>query len=453
MKYFFYEFQLLLPYQDTFITQKKLIMKRLFLLLAVFTSASTLQAQILKNVANKAKQKVEQKADEKVGKSIDDATDGKKKTNTEEPTKESEETTNDNKSQTTSSAAPETLKAYSKYDFIQGEKVIAYEDFSNATVGDFPTRWNTNGTAEIVTLNKKEGKWLKIDKEGYFLPEFLTNIPENSTLEFDLGVNNDFSWYNGTMQFYITNLTDPTKFADGYWRDQHTIDIELHPNRDATDHSGRMWFRAGLNGNASISNDVPVKRWDVVKNNFAHISIWRQGQRLRIYINGEKLTDLPRGFDANAKYTGLVFNANSFHREATDYYLIGNIRLAVGAPDTRNKLITEGRFVTSGITFDVNSDKLKAESYGILKEIGAALKDNPEVKIRIIGHTDTDGDDAKNMDLSKRRAAAVKMSLATEFGIDESRMITDGLGETKPVADNKTAEGKAQNRRVEFIKQ
>ena len=432
--------------------QKNLFMKRLLILLTVIVLGTQTDAQVLKNVANKAKQKVNQKVDQKADKAIDEAIDGKK--NTDE-SKDAGETTEvkDAGSKTDEKPAEETLKAYSKYDFVQGEKVIAYEDFSNAAVGDFPTRWNTNGTGEIVTLNKKEGKWLKIDKPGYFHPEFLTTLPENSTLEFDLGVNNDFSWYNGTMQFFITNMEDPSTFSDGYWAKQHTIDVELHPYRDAISKTGKMWFRSKLNGNNSINNEVPVKRWGIEANNFAHISIWRQGQRMRIYINGEKVTDLPKAFGADARYNALIFNSNSFDREKQDYYLIGNIRLAVGAPDTRNKLITEGKFVTSGISFDVNSDKLKAESYGVLKEIGAALKDNPDFRIKIIGHTDADGDDAKNLDLSKRRAAAVKAALSAEFGIDESRMQTDGLGETKPVADNKSSEGKAQNRRVEFVKQ
>jgi len=87
-----------------------------------------------------------------------------------------------------------------------------------------------------------------------------------------------------------------------------------------------------------------------------------------------------------------------------------------------------------------------------LKEIAAVLSENPDVKVKIIGHTDSDGEDAKNLDLSKRRAAAVKAALSKEFNIDAGRMETDGLGETKPVADNKTSEGKAQNRRVEFVK-
>jgi len=80
------------------------------------------------------------------------------------------------------------------------------------------------------------------------------------------------------------------------------------------------------------------------------------------------------------------------------------------------------------------------------------LNENPDVRIRIDGHTDSDGDDAKNLDLSKRRAASVKNMLVSDFSVAAARIETNGLGETKPVAQNSTSEGKAQNRRVEFIK-
>ena len=89
----------------------------------------------------------------------------------------------------------------------------------------------------------------------------------------------------------------------------------------------------------------------------------------------------------------------------------------------------------------------------MLKEISEVLKKYPEIKVNIVGHTDSDGSDAANLELSKKRAAAVKDALAKDFGIDASRMNSDGKGETVPVADNKTKEAKAQNRRVEFIKQ
>jgi outer membrane protein OmpA-like peptidoglycan-associated protein len=80
------------------------------------------------------------------------------------------------------------------------------------------------------------------------------------------------------------------------------------------------------------------------------------------------------------------------------------------------------------------------------------LKEYADLRVRIIGHTDADGNDASNLDLSQRRAASVKAALAKEFGIDESRMETDGKGESEPIDNNTTPAGKANNRRVEFIK-
>ena len=75
------------------------------------------------------------------------------------------------------------------------------------------------------------------------------------------------------------------------------------------------------------------------------------------------------------------------------------------------------------------------------------------MNLKIVGHTDSDGNDSSNRDLSKRRAQSVKNALVSIYNIDESRLKVDGKGEAQPVADNNTPEGKAQNRRVEFIVQ
>jgi OOP family OmpA-OmpF porin len=178
-----------------------------------------------------------------------------------------------------------------------------------------------------------------------------------------------------------------------------------------------------------------------------HFSYWIQKQRMRIYMNEKKVIDAPRILPAGYKFNILRFELGG---ETKPY--IANFRVAAGLPDTRNKLITEGKLVTYGIYFDVNSDKVKPESYGTLKDIAGVLNEVPDVKVKIFGHTDSDGDDAKNLDLSKRRAASVKAELAKSFGVNASRLETDGLGESKPVAPNDTPANKALNRRVEFIK-
>lgn len=432
-------------------------MKKLILLAVAIATISSLNAQVLKRLGDRAKNKIEQKAGDKVDKGIDDATDGKKK-ESEESTASSSEITEKQTEESGSSTDNEnnesgtaSMKTYSRYDFIPGEKVIAFEDFSSAEIGDFPTRWNTNGTGEVVTLNKKEGKWLKINKEAIFYPEFITDLPENFTLEFDLGVNNE--WNSYPFHLNIVKLKSPEKYGDyGHyvrWQGDHAIHMNFKPSIKT--YSGYSQLVAGNDGNHAINNDVNFKGWNVEKNNIGHISIWRQKERLRVYLNGDKIWDLPKAFKSDAKYNAITFASEGGHNDA-DYYVLSNIRLAAGAPDTRNKLITEGKFVTTGILFDVNKDVIKPESYGTLKSIANVLSENQDVKVKIVGHTDTDGDDKSNLDLSKRRAAAVKNALAKDFNIDESRMETDGKGESQPADKNNTVTGKANNRRVEFIK-
>jgi len=147
----------------------------------------------------------------------------------------------------------------------------------------------------------------------------------------------------------------------------------------------------------------------------------------------------------------MIFETNTFYVKDREVF-VTDLRVASGLPDTRSKLLTEGKFVTSGILFDTNSDVIKPVSYAILKEIGQTLTDNPAVKIRVTGHTDSQGDDQSNLTLSGKRAAAVKAALVTNWNIDEARIDTDGRGESQPIADNATAEGRANNRRVEFVK-
>lgn len=443
--------------------------KIIVLLISTSLSFSHLQAQLLKTLGDKAKAKIGQRANNKVDKAMDktldeveDGTkvkkdeDGDVKIKEADGTKVKVDADGDAKIKNpdgTKEKGKAALSFTSKYDFVPGEKVMAFEDFNTAAIGDFPTRWNTNATAEVVTINNKEGKWLKIGKEGVFHPEFITNLPENFTMEFDLAVNND--WAGTHFAVNIANLPKPTDFTDYHhyvnWRGNYAIHLELKPGLTGrtTAHSR---LQAGSTGNYTVNNNVDFKGWDNGSNNFTHISMWRQGQRLRVYADGEKIWDIPRAFDATSKYNAVTFAMQGSYR-TEDYFLLGNVRLAVGAADTRNKLITEGKFVTRGILFDVNSDRIKPESSGALKDIANVLKENADVKVKIVGHTDADGDDKANLTLSEKRAAAVKASLVSEYGISADNLSIEGKGESQPVDKNTSAEGKANNRRVEFIKQ
>ncbi|MEO7311320.1 MAG: OmpA family protein [Chitinophagaceae bacterium] len=341
---------------------------------------------------------------------------------------------------------------------MSGDKVVAFEDFSQDNVGDFPDKWNTNSNGEVVSISGKTGKWLNLGKDGVFLPEFIHSLPENFTFEFDLACSPDFSFYSTYFNVGFCQMKNAAKEFTG-WKQYYDegrkgVLIGLHP-KNAGGSQGLTNYHVYDDGKEAMKNETDQSQFWAGKNSnklFAHVSVWRQKQRLRVYVNESKVWDIPRAFDAANNYNSVVFMTSSFNNEIDKYY-IANLRLAVGAPDTRNKLMTEGKFVTSGIFFDFQSAVIKPESYGIIKEIAGVLNDNADVKVKIMGHTSNDGDASANLELSKKRAAAVKAVLVKNFNISESRLTTDGKGGAEPVDKGTTAEAKANNRRVEFIKQ
>jgi outer membrane protein OmpA-like peptidoglycan-associated protein len=174
-------------------------------------------------------------------------------------------------------------------------------------------------------------------------------------------------------------------------------------------------------------------------------ALWAQQGRVRMYLNGKRLMDvnqvnLPPITHVDASIGGYRPNG------------IRKVRLAESAPDFSSIINSTGKYVTHGIYFDTDSDRLKPESGAVLKLVAAALDKNPALKLEIDGYTDSVGNAAHNLDLSKRRAQAVQAVLASQFRVDPSRLSTNGLGAEKPIASNDTADGRATNRRVEFVK-
>jgi OmpA-OmpF porin, OOP family len=436
----------------------RILLVACFLIITQLTNAQVLK-DLGRRVEQRAKNRVDRKVDEAIEKGLDKAEEGakgggKKKDGNNNNNNDGggDENTGGNSKNSGGRGASETSYK-GKFDFVPGEKIVAFEDFAQDAIGDFPARWNTNSTGELVTVEGRTGKWLMMNKEGVFLPEFVTNLPENFTLEFDLMCNKEFSFYSTGFSVSMASLKTQKEFTN--WKQfgggRNGTNFWIHP-QDAGGGRGHSGYSQWIGGKEEMKNEAATNLFHGKSGKtFVHISIWRQKQRLRVYVDAEKVWDVPRAFDATMKYNSVLFHLGGFHVES-DRYFVSNLRLAVGAPDTRNKLITTGKFVTSGILFDINSDKIKGESFGMIKEIAAVLNENPDVKVRIIGHTDSDGEDAKNLELSKKRAAAVKNALVKDYGIDGSRIETDGKGETQPVVKNDTPENKAQNRRVEFIK-
>jgi len=125
----------------------------------------------------------------------------------------------------------------------------------------------------------------------------------------------------------------------------------------------------------------------------------------------------------------------------------------VATPDEMSlfeQVVSKGMFSTRDILFDVGKATIKPQSFTTINRIATFMKEYPSTTFSIEGHTDSDGDAVANQKLSEARAEAIRQALI-KFGIRENRLKAKGMGESKPIATNTTVEGKATNRRVEFV--
>ncbi len=332
------------------------------------------------------------------------------------------------------------LVSVTQYDFVPGDKVLYFEDFSQDAIGDFPALWTSNGGGEVKTVNIAPGNWFHMNGEdAVYCYTRQLEFPENFIIEFDIIPDEE---YHYGIQFSLYNdYPDAAKeLNNDLYPGEGGLHVRLKPDG---------WETRGYRNEDNADNfDGQATKNPVLKEQLNHVIMWIQKRRVRIYHQGAKVLDVPTNIHQNTTF-------NRFRFSGWDAYsqpMISNFKITTASPDTRSKLITEGKLVTYGITFDVNKADIKPESYGTLKSIADVLKENASVRVTITGHTDSDGDDSLNLELSKRRAEAVRNELSKAFGIEASRMETQGAGESKPVAPNDTPANKAQNRRVEFIK-
>jgi OOP family OmpA-OmpF porin len=423
--------------------------KKFFWLLLLLLPAIS-QAQF-GNLLKKAKDKVTQRADNKVDKEMD-----KKLHELEgKPQQNSAAGTPGAASETPATPQKETIKSFSKFDFVPGEKIIYAEDFAQDAIGELPITWNASGKGEVMTIEGKQGKWLRAFENTTYLTGNRKSFGENYTVEFDL-----MYFFEPKVKGYVmpnwragllsSGGIDP---ADNSFLKTHGEVNSTFVNFSFSNYGGSQLETRVKNAQTFRSDRTEMGDMMPSCNKIIHYAIQVQKTRFRLWMDERKVFDIPRAISTADTMNQLYFFLEgSNYKEEEVGLFISNIKIATGLPDTRHKLIDEGRFSTTGILFDVNAATIKPESSGVLKEIAGVLTEHKNIRIKIIGHTDSDGTDAANLDLSKRRAEAVKAALVKDFNIDVAMMETDGKGEISPAADNKTKEGRAQNRRVEFVK-
>lgn len=405
----------------------------------VFFIGCLSNAQFLDKLAKKAQKsseraierKVEEKATKKTNEGLDAVLNGKeKKTNDEVSNRQ----------------MPSSNKSNKNSDYMSGKKIIFEEKFSRDAENDFPVNWFTNSSGEVITMNGT--KWLQLSDKGSFSPLNVDKLPENFTFEFDVTTTDNFNFYSTPLNIVFTEKN--TK-ADNVWnpvlRRKEGVIYSVHPTSSLSK-QGRSEIVVVSEKKEILKNRVDISEFNK-NNNKVRVQVWRQKNRFRLYIDGKKAWDLPMAF-GEAKYNQIVFFIGTYKNNSDKWY-ISNLKLAEAGEDTRHQLLETGSFTTNEILFDTNKATIKSSSKKVLDELGQVLKENPSIKLSITGHTDSDGNDKDNQKLSEKRAEAVANYFFSNYNISKNRMESYGKGESNPIAENETADGKKQNRRVEFI--
>ena len=310
-------------------------------------------------------------------------------------------------------------------EFLPGERTIFYDDFSDMLAGDAPSHFRVRGSAPELSVSGAL-RQLTYTRNGALTPN-LTALPANFTYESEV----KFAITQGTAHLYLMLFSRDREACTWHlWAESNAAGMWVAQRVPRYEELGRSTFRLDLS--------QPVK-----------LAMWVQDGRVRVFVNGERQLDVNQvqlppidRVEMRTEFGGT--GASAGYRW---------VRFAESAPDFSAVIGASGRYVSHGILFDTDSDQLQPESAPALKIVARGLTANPSLRLLIEGHTDAVGDAAHNLDLSTRRAEAVKTVLATQFGVDAARLTTAGLGSTKPMETNDTPAGRAQNRRVEFVRQ
>ncbi len=425
----------------------------IFSAVLIFSGPSNTHAQFWKKLKKHVEKKVEREAENRANRKADQAVDkvfdsaekgaedavtgegksGEKKTKAKEDNQDKEnsnETNTDNNAETSNKKKiQKTNIVWSKYDFVPGDQVI-FEDAPSADEenGEFPSRWDLyKGNVEIGEVNG-ENVIMFLSRSSYIVP-YLKNsnedyLPDVFTLELDIWFSKGSSTAN-RLWIYLGDQKNNNR-ADAAHKSlivmPHSLEFgESEKSYPGTENVG----------------------WTVEKEgSWKHIAIAYTKGKFKAYFNDTRLINIPH-LEVNP--SGITIEASN------DNMYIKNIRIAKGGVKYYDRVLTDGKIIVNGIKFDVDKATLKPESMGPINKIYKLMKKKKDLKFSVEGHTDSDGDEAHNLELSKRRAKTV-MDKLISMGISPDRLKYTGFGESKPLATNATPEGKANNRRVEFVK-
>ena len=334
---------------------------------------------------------------------------------------------------------------WNSYDFVAGDEIIFEDTVEDEQIGEFPSKWDIfEGYAQVAELNGV--KCIALADDGAITPLFNDGKPyltDQFTIEYDVYVvygpdyETSFNPHSWIIHTYLPK-GDRIKWDTGGFNFYHQVSSgEDRVLNDAYFPYGwRLPDGEETRSGAATLNNVATNAWH-------HVAISFNKRAYKVYFDENRVVNIPNA----EKPTYFWLNCNQHEH----VFFIKNVRIAKGAVPLYDRLASDGKIVTYAITFDTGKASIKPESMVEINRIAELMKKDASLNFEVQGHCDATGSDAVNDRLSQQRAEAIVAALV-EQGIAEVRLTPVGKGSHVPIADNSTDEGRAKNRRVEFVK-
>ena len=396
-------------------------------------------------IERKVENRVEQKVDSTVNNAVDKTLD--RLFNSKKKEKKADTPVSAQADEVTIDAAK---AKYAKSDFVPGDEVFFDDDFEHERLGEFPLRWELlDGYVETAAIGERKVLAFTDNGIGQAMPNMKDKwdwLPEDFTVEYDLyiaplsedaesSLDIDLVFGSrGQKDYYNANSR-----VNFIYREDGSCRLNWGLKKPGGDMYSSGEKALGLStAYNDYTPDSPVKAGE-----WNHFAFSFNKRAFKGYINGVRLINIP-SMEAPGY---LYFSSGSAYR----FSGISNVRIAKGAVPLYDRLLSDGKIVTYAITFETGKADLKPESMVEINRVAKLMKEHPDLEFEVQGHCDNTGSDKVNDPLSQRRAEAIVSALA-DLGISESRLTPVGKGSREPIAPNDTADGRAKNRRVEFVK-
>ncbi|HMP94668.1 MAG TPA: hypothetical protein PKD90_17440, partial [Phnomibacter sp.] len=336
--------------------------------LAMFVLLNAQGQSTAERIKQNARWKAENKTQEKVDDAIDKLLDGKLfKKKDKNKTQDAEEepannkritrgsaTTYDPYNVSTDNAGNTDYSAYKNFDFVPAENILFFEDFADGLI-----QWNVNEwdvwedvpKAAVVKLKDYPNPWYYMPRKGHSQHKSAVALPEHFTLEYDIyaDADNMNEHEGGLLNIFVKrNGLNLDEFS--YHFDQTPqLQIDIHPSLSTLYISAHReyGYERGIDNTRIIFEALKKEFWHV--NKIHRVSIWRNGTHVKVYINQDKVMDLPNALPAGETYTMLMSNNTNGHG-----ILVSNIPLAGGAPQPAAAIKDKNTFTTQNIYFNTN---------------------------------------------------------------------------------------------------